>query len=228
MLLRRNVKKIRLRWPQGGTGFAMHGIHNKAYRHFVIGKQDMAGRWRRHACKRNYWKPACENEFSGPYKIDSLALPNKIHLYQQKQNSALQQGPQIVLMDSSEGKILFKPLGYHKLLLAVSVLCSTAGKVLTLQGLLSVAFWCAMDTGKKTPKNRRPAIKLFNARRLYSANHRHRNEIIADTIRQRMVKQFGDDYVEKDFLFFPRIIASAHSGGSYLWSYAPFGFWKEN
>lgn len=109
-------------------------------------------------------------------------------------------------MDSSEGKILFKPLGYHKLLLAVfgALLDGVEGFIAGfIIGCFFDAQWIPV---KKPPKTADLRLNYLMLGAFILQTTGIEMKLSPDTIRQRMVKQFGDDYVEKRFLFFRELL----------------------
>lgn len=112
----------------------------------------------------------------------------------------------LVLLNTSEGKIIFKPFGYHKLLLAVF------GAVWDgLEGaFVGFIIGCFFD-GKFIPKNNenktvdhRLNFLMLGAFVVQQTGGQYR--LTDSVIRNRLMTQFGDNYIENRMNFFKELL----------------------
>ena len=113
----------------------------------------------------------------------------------------------IVLLRTTEWKLIFKPFGYHKLLLAFF------GFLLTghIGGIfLGLFFGLIMDCEllvkhkPKKPSDNRISYLMLGAFVLQASELG--NRIMNETLRYRLVEKFGEDYATKRFAFFNELM----------------------
>jgi len=113
---------------------------------------------------------------------------------------------QILLLRTTEGKLLFKPLGYHKLLLAVFgfFLDGTRGAII---GFI-VGSCFDMTFVRKVAPPKHPDMRLnFLMLAAFILQVTGLQIVFSpETLRTRLSHQFGENYVEKRFNFFRELL----------------------
>ncbi|MFI5172320.1 MAG: J domain-containing protein [Chitinophagales bacterium] len=112
----------------------------------------------------------------------------------------------IVLIKTTEGKVIFKPFGYHKLILAIFGLLLDGARGF-IAGFIIGCFFDGKFIPKQAPP-KTPDIRLsflmLGAFILQVTGIELK--LSPENIRSRLVNQFGESYVEKRYSFFRELL----------------------
>ncbi len=112
----------------------------------------------------------------------------------------------IVIYDAADGKLIFKPFGYHKLLLAAFGFLLDSGEGFIAGFIIGCIFDCKWTPTHQAPKHADLRLNYLMLGAFILQASGVEMKLSPDTIRQRLVKQFGEAYVEKRFTFFRELL----------------------